>query len=276
MKTVFAFGVDSLLCLNKEIVDSLDKIIKLGYGVIVGDDKGASAIIQEYLADRQYKKVIVYHTALYPKCFYFSSLCRIDAGIQERNRIMMERSDYGLAVWDGVDVTIASMIQSARAKTKVIKCRHRKPCNRKQTVYIHSDSSIGYINKELFDSLNRIIIQEFDIVICDVCGLNFLIQEYLKFCLYPKVRVYSNRDTYHNGLYTVEANPGEGDIHDYLLGISDYRLYVWPEGSTPVRPERNRKDILYLKNIDTNFSIFTQPEFPLMTDIRGRGSLIVG
>lgn len=272
MKTVFAFGVDSLLCLNQEIADSLDRIIELGYKVIVGDDKGASALIQGYLADRQYKKVTVYHTTLYPKCFYFSSLCRIDAGIQERNKIMIERSDYGLAVWDGVDVTIGSLIQSARTKTKVIKCRYRKPCNRNQTVYIHSDSAIGYINKELFDSLNRIIIQGFDVVICNNCELNFLIQEYLKFCLYPKVRVYSNRETYHNGLYTVEANPGEGDIHDYLLGISDYRLYVWPEGSTTAKPEKDRKDIFYLKNMDTKFSIFTQPEFYLMTDIRGIGS----
>lgn len=275
MKTVFIFGVDSLLCLTQEIVSSLDKIMDLGYRVIVGDDKGTSLLVQGYLSCKGYKKVTVYYTGLYPKNFYFSSMCQIPKGIQDRNMAMADLADYGLAIWDGVDAGIAAIIDKTKATTKVIKCPYLKKAAKQYTVYIQTEESIGYINKELFESLNKIILQKFNIVIQNTSDLDFLIQEYIKICCYSNIMVYSDTRSYDNGFYLVRKNPSSKRLGDYLIDISDYRLCVCDKTPELSCQDQRKKNIIYSKSMDDQFRITNEADFYLMSDIRGKMSPIV-
>lgn len=50
--------------LNKDMKEEIDKIIKAGSKVLIGDAPGADTRVQEYLASRDYKNVVVYTTDL--------------------------------------------------------------------------------------------------------------------------------------------------------------------------------------------------------------------
>lgn len=110
MKKVVFGGSRRLPRLNKAIRERADNIIANGYVVLIGDANGADRAMQEYLAEKTYRHVLV---------FCAGSTCRNNVGGWEtrfvpsgraqrdfqhyvtRDKKMLEEADYGFMVWDG-------------------------------------------------------------------------------------------------------------------------------------------------------------------------------
>lgn len=110
MKKVFLGGSRHVRALNEVIRKRLDGVIDGELFVFVGDANGADKAMQTYLADRQYKNVLV---------FCSGQDCRNNIGLWEtrqifsdrkekdfkfytaKDTVMSEEADYGLMLWDG-------------------------------------------------------------------------------------------------------------------------------------------------------------------------------
>ena len=110
MKKVFLGGSRHVRALNEVIRKRLDDVINKELFVFIGDANGADKAMQTYLADRQYKNVLV---------FCAGRDCRNNIGSWETRKIisdrkekdfkfytakdtvMSEEADYGLMLWDG-------------------------------------------------------------------------------------------------------------------------------------------------------------------------------
>jgi adenine-specific DNA-methyltransferase len=57
---VFIGGSRAVPRLNAPIRDRIDDLLKRGSTILVGDANGADKAVQQYLADRQYTRVIVF------------------------------------------------------------------------------------------------------------------------------------------------------------------------------------------------------------------------
>lgn len=106
---VFIAGSRKIARLNNVLMERLDKIIKSGHSVLVGDANGVDKIVQKYLFEQKYRDVFV---------FCVGSICRNNIGhwevknINEPSRIknfeyfatkdlqMAKEADYGLMIWD--------------------------------------------------------------------------------------------------------------------------------------------------------------------------------
>jgi hypothetical protein len=110
MTTVFLSGSRKINRLNDSIRGRLRKIIDQEFDVIIGDANGADKVLQAYLAEAHYGKVVVYCAG---------SVCRnnvgdwpiknIDVDVKLRGRdfytqkdkAMALEADYGFVLWDG-------------------------------------------------------------------------------------------------------------------------------------------------------------------------------
>lgn len=136
MKVVIS-GSRSIQVLPKEAINSLDKIIELGFHILIGDAPGVDCLVQQYLKSKNYNKVIIYFVGQKPRnnagfqCHKLSGhafgeyATRMGKGsaYSARDNFMCSQADYGLAIWDGVSKGTAQNIKRVPNKTKVIQVR---------------------------------------------------------------------------------------------------------------------------------------------------------
>jgi len=110
MKKVFIGGSRKLCRLNRAIKERADNILGQDFQILIGDANGADKAVQQYLAEKGYKNVIV---------FCMGDTCRNNIGKWETKAItshrnkkdfsyfavkdkeMSEQADYGFMLWDG-------------------------------------------------------------------------------------------------------------------------------------------------------------------------------
>ena len=117
---VFISGSRSIKTLPFEALESLEAIIAQGFTVLVGDCFGVDTLVQDYLAERHYRNVIVCHIGTRPRNNRGFTTHQVPGTRQtDKDAYMGQTANYGLAIWDGVSPGTAK--NSARVKTKVIK-----------------------------------------------------------------------------------------------------------------------------------------------------------
>lgn len=110
MIRVFIGGSRKIIKLSPAVTARIDKIIESDFRVLIGDASGVDRCVQQYLAEKQYENVVVFHTA---------DCCRNNVGNWETYSIpashgqkgfefyaikdlaMAKAADYGLMIWDG-------------------------------------------------------------------------------------------------------------------------------------------------------------------------------
>lgn len=107
---IFVSGSISIRRLPEIALVKLYNIISSGYEVLVGDAKGADLAVQQYLAQKNYSRVSVYHAGNQVRnCVYPWPVRGIAANGSVRGRAlftlkdkaMAQDADYGLMIWDG-------------------------------------------------------------------------------------------------------------------------------------------------------------------------------
>lgn len=110
MSNVFIGGSRKLASLSKDVKRRLDNIVEQSLAVLIGDANGADKAVQQYLAERGYRNVVVY-------CM--KGRCRNNVGdwdIHEvvadskkrgweyfalKDTAMVQDASYGFMIWDG-------------------------------------------------------------------------------------------------------------------------------------------------------------------------------
>lgn len=106
---VFVGGSRRLSRLNNKVAQTLDRLIERGFTIIIGDANGADKAVQSYLANKQYRNVIV---------FCMQGQCRNNLGGWQSRQVetslrnngfefyavkdlaMAKETDYGFMLWD--------------------------------------------------------------------------------------------------------------------------------------------------------------------------------
>lgn len=131
MTKVFIAGSRHLSRLDADVKVRIDTMIEKGFTVLVGDANGADKAVQRYLAEKDYREVIVH-------CM--EGHCRNNVGnwparevppppgargfayYSTKDNVMVDDADYGLMLWDGESKgTLNSVINMLRlAKPLVV------------------------------------------------------------------------------------------------------------------------------------------------------------
>jgi len=130
MTKVFIAGSRKLSRLSPEVKARIDTMIEKGFTILVGDANGADKAVQRYLADKDYRNVLVY-------CM--TANCRNNVGgwpTQEiaapqgargfayysiKDQVMVDAAEYGLMLWDGESKgTLNSVINMIRQNKPVV------------------------------------------------------------------------------------------------------------------------------------------------------------
>ncbi len=130
MTTVFLAGSRTLGRLNEAIRERLDNILRQHFRVVVGDANGSDKALQQYLAEIDYKDVIVYCSG---------SVCRNNVGhwttvnvpvgsavrgrafYTQKDKRMAEEADYGFMLWDGKSTgTITNVVELLKRNKKAL------------------------------------------------------------------------------------------------------------------------------------------------------------
>lgn len=120
MKIVMISGSRSVGELPSPALDSLNKIMDLGFDVVVGDCSGVDKLIQEYLYNHKYQNVTVYHINNKPRNnIGFQTVKVKGRSYSAKDIAMSEIADYGLVIWDGKSKGTKANIDRIK-KTKVI------------------------------------------------------------------------------------------------------------------------------------------------------------
>lgn len=127
---VFISGSIGIKRLPAVAQEKLDSIITRGYDVLVGDAPGVDLIVQKYLAQRGYPRVVVYYAGERARNnVNLWGTKGIAATHRERGRAlftlkdvaMAQDADYGLMIWDGKSPgTLNNMRMMARRGKKFI------------------------------------------------------------------------------------------------------------------------------------------------------------
>lgn len=118
--TIFVSGSRSIKTLPTQARDSLDRYIRDGNPILVGDAPGADALVQRYLSDRSYQNVTVCHVGNAARNNLGFNTIRVDGNKQvDKDTYMAGHADYGLAIWDGKSPGTAENI--ARLETTIVK-----------------------------------------------------------------------------------------------------------------------------------------------------------
>jgi O-acetyl-ADP-ribose deacetylase (regulator of RNase III) len=135
---VFISGSRSIKSLPFEALESLEAIIAQGFTVLVGDCFGVDTLVQDYLAERDYRNVIVCHIGARPRNDRGFKTHHVPGTRQtDKDEYMGRTANFGLAIWDGVSPGTAKNV--ARVKTKVI------------TVCSSPDQKLRFANGNMFD-----------------------------------------------------------------------------------------------------------------------------
>ena len=92
------------VALPVQVTEALDKIMALGFDIVIGDAPGIDSQVQWYLKQKGYQKVTVYfatHKHSKPRNNYGFKTVAINGSYIDRDKAMCEIADYGLAVWNG-------------------------------------------------------------------------------------------------------------------------------------------------------------------------------
>ena len=106
MSTVIVFGSRSVSSLPPAAIESLNKIMELGFTIVVGDAPGVDILVQQHCKAANYRHVKVYY-ALFdgkskPRCHLLPyHTFGVRGNYTERDKQMCWIADYGLAIWDG-------------------------------------------------------------------------------------------------------------------------------------------------------------------------------
>lgn len=114
--------------INKMVVNRIDNIIRENFTILVGDADGVDASIQQILANKSYKNVIVYCTGNYPRNNIGKwELSTVETDHKPNTRsfftakdiAMAEKCDYGLMVWDSKSTGTLSNVYELLIKGKI-------------------------------------------------------------------------------------------------------------------------------------------------------------
>ncbi len=110
MIRIFIGGSRKITKLPSPVAARIERIIDGGLAVLVGDAPGADRCVQQYLAEKLYENVVVFHTG---------DRCRNNVGQWESRSVpassgqigidfyavkdsaMAREADYGLMIWNG-------------------------------------------------------------------------------------------------------------------------------------------------------------------------------
>lgn len=126
MHKVFVSGSRRINELPEAAKTSLDKIMALGFTILVGDcyicppGYGVDLLVQRYLKSEGYQRVQVDHIGAQPRHNVGFEGVSVEGKCQtDKDKAMAEMADYGLAIWEGVSPGTAANIERVK-KTKVI------------------------------------------------------------------------------------------------------------------------------------------------------------
>ena len=97
--------------LSKEVINSIEKIIKQNFQILVGDAVGVDSLVQNYCKNRNYNNITVYSIFDNPR-FIASNLFetkKINVNLsirnkrqqqQEKDKAMTLGSEYSFVIWD--------------------------------------------------------------------------------------------------------------------------------------------------------------------------------
>lgn len=130
MTKVFIAGSRHLSRLSADVKRRIDTMIEKGFTILVGDANGADKAVQRYLADKNYRNVIVHCMA---------SNCRNNVGswpmreiaappgargfayYSKKDQAMVDDAAYGFMLWDGESKgTLNSVINMIRQERPVV------------------------------------------------------------------------------------------------------------------------------------------------------------
>ncbi len=130
MTKVFIAGSRQIARLPAEVKSRIDTMVDKGFQILVGDANGADKAVQQYLAEKSYRNVLVH-------CM--ENHCRNNVGAwptfqvaapqgargfdyySVKDRAMADAAEYGLMLWDGKSKgTINNVVNLARRNKVVV------------------------------------------------------------------------------------------------------------------------------------------------------------
>lgn len=130
MNTVFVGGSRHISRLSADAKERLDKIIRNGFQIVVGDAAGADKAVQRYLLDAAYGAVTVFCSGDHPRNNLGDwETCEVSPQghvkgfpfFAAKDREMAKRADYGLMIWDGKSSgTALNVLRLVRAGKKAV------------------------------------------------------------------------------------------------------------------------------------------------------------
>ncbi|MBL1208276.1 hypothetical protein [Geminocystis sp. GBBB08] len=120
MTIVMISGSRSVTELPSSAVNSLNKIMELGFDIVVGDCSGIDTLVQKYLQSQHYQNVTVYHINNKPRNNVGFKTIKIQGrSYSAKDIAMAEIADYGLAIWNNKSKGTKANIDRIK-RTKVI------------------------------------------------------------------------------------------------------------------------------------------------------------
>lgn len=130
MIKVFIGGSRKIIYLSPEVQQRLDRIIKKGHPVLIGDANGVDKAVQKYFKERNYNKIEV---------FCMEGVCRNNLGgwpirsisvrtskkdfsyYSSKDKEMANEASIGFMIWDGKSIgTLANVFRLISQKKKVV------------------------------------------------------------------------------------------------------------------------------------------------------------
>lgn len=152
MTTVFLSGSRKISRINSIIRDRLRKMMDQEFDIVLGDANGADKAMQSFLADSNYRNVIV---------FCAGEKCRNNVGewptknvevpgslkgrdfYTEKDKAMAAKADYGLVLWDG---------KSAGSVNNILEL-----VKRGKFVVVYLSSKREFLTVKSADDINRLL-----------------------------------------------------------------------------------------------------------------------
>lgn len=172
MSSVFISGSITIKRLPVIVEQSIDRIIKKGMEILVGDADGVDTVIQNYCKQKNYSNVTVYSIYSVPryKVNGFESkfiLPKINSKRErelqkEKDAAMTNDSDYSLVVWDGRSKGSYANIIRAIEKNKKVKVYltemddfiPQDKITKNEIDYLYR-KNVGYTAKEIVEYLKQ-------------------------------------------------------------------------------------------------------------------------
>lgn len=127
-KKVFISGSKSISKLTEEMCEILDKIIRDGGTILVGDCYGADLAVQKYLLQKDYADVIVYCSGERPRHHLVGNIyscAKEAAGLKGRafqyvkDEAMCKDCDEAYGFWDGKSPGTLENAKRVQAQNKI-------------------------------------------------------------------------------------------------------------------------------------------------------------